>query len=77
MGDTKTDEAKASETNGNNSEESPAVKEMRAVVLTGFGGLKTVKVMKKPEPAAPVEGEVLIKVKAWYGIDFELLAIYL
>lgn len=39
-------------------------KEMRAVVLTGFGGLKSVKVLKKPEPSVG-EGEVLIRVKAW------------
>lgn len=39
-------------------------KEMKAIVLTGFGGLKTVKVMKKPEPTLN-EGEVLIRVKAW------------
>jgi hypothetical protein len=39
-------------------------KEMRAVVLTGFGGLKSVKVLKKPEPTLG-EGEVLIRVKAW------------
>lgn len=39
-------------------------KDMRAIVLTGFGGLKTVKVMKKPEPTLN-EGEVLIRVKAW------------
>lgn len=39
-------------------------KEMRAVVLTGFGGLKSVKVLKKPEPIVG-EGEVLIRVKAW------------
>ncbi|KAK8771363.1 hypothetical protein V5799_025393 [Amblyomma americanum] len=42
----------------------PPAKEMRAIVLTGFGGLKTVKVLKKPEPAA-AEGELLIRVKAW------------
>lgn len=42
----------------------PAPKDMRAIVLTGFGGLKTVKVMKKPEPTL-AEGEVLIRVKAW------------
>lgn len=40
-------------------------KEMRAVVLTGFGGLKSVKVLKKPEPTLG-EGEVLIRVKAWW-----------
>ncbi len=39
-------------------------KEMRAVVLTGFGGLKSVKLLKKPEPTL-AEGEVLIRVKAW------------
>lgn len=39
-------------------------KEMRAVVLTGFGGLKSVKILKKPEPTLS-EGEVLIRVKAW------------
>lgn len=45
-------------------EEVPPPKEMRAVVLTGFGGLKTVKILKKPEPTVG-EGEVLIRVKAW------------
>lgn len=44
--------------------ETPPPKEMRAVVLTGFGGLKTVKILKKPEPSVG-EGEVLIRVKAW------------
>ncbi|KAM7283130.1 synaptic vesicle membrane protein VAT-1 homolog-like isoform X1 [Ixodes scapularis] len=46
----------------------PPVKEMRAVVLTGFGGLKTVKILKKPEPAA-AEGELLVRVKAC-GLNF-------
>lgn len=45
-------------------EEPVPPKEMRAIVLTGFGGLKTVKVMKKAEPTL-AEGEVLIRVKAW------------
>lgn len=44
--------------------EKEAPKEMRAVILTGFGGLKTVKILKKPEPTLN-EGEVLIRVKAW------------
>ncbi|KAG8233555.1 hypothetical protein J437_LFUL013767 [Ladona fulva] len=44
--------------------EQPPAKEMRAVVLTAFGGLKSIKVMKKPEPSVG-EGEVLIRVKAW------------
>lgn len=44
--------------------EKEAPKEMRAVLLTGFGGLKTVKITKKPEPTLN-DGEVLIRVKAW------------
>lgn len=44
--------------------EPEAPKEMRAVVLTSFGGLKSVKTLKKPEPTVG-EGEVLIRVKAW------------
>lgn len=39
-------------------------KEMKAVVLTGFGGLKSVKILKKPEPTLG-EGDVVIRVKAW------------
>lgn len=42
----------------------PPVKDMRCVVLTGFGGLKSVKVQQKPEPSVGAE-EVLIRVKAW------------
>lgn len=45
-------------------QEQETPKEMRAIILTGFGGLKTVKVMKKPEPTLN-EGEILIRVKAW------------
>lgn len=45
-------------------EEKEPPKEMRAVVLTGFGGLKSVKILKKPEPSLN-EGELLIRVKAW------------
>jgi NADPH:quinone reductase-like Zn-dependent oxidoreductase len=48
--------------------EQPPVKEMRAIVLTGFGGYKGVKILKKPEPA-PQQGEVLIRVKAC-GLNF-------
>lgn len=44
-------------------EEDPP-KEMRSIVLTGFGGYKGVKILKKPEPTAAA-GEVLIRVKAW------------
>uniref|UniRef100_A0A1B0DFN1 Uncharacterized protein n=1 Tax=Phlebotomus papatasi TaxID=29031 RepID=A0A1B0DFN1_PHLPP len=39
-------------------------KEMRAVVLTGFGGFKGVKILKKPEPSLQA-GEVLIRVRSW------------
>jgi hypothetical protein len=57
-------------TNGDGSEKSTdekkedPPKEMRAVVLTGFGGFKGVKILKKPEPVMQ-PGEVLIRVKAW------------
>uniref|UniRef100_A0A8C1CT15 Vesicle amine transport 1-like n=2 Tax=Cyprinus carpio TaxID=7962 RepID=A0A8C1CT15_CYPCA len=43
-------------------------KEMRAVVLTGFGGLNKLKVTKKPMPE-PQRGEVKIRVKAC-GLNF-------
>lgn len=49
---------------GDAEQEKEAPKEMRAVVLTGFGGLKSVKILKKPEPSV-TDGEVLIRVKAW------------
>lgn len=53
-------------TNGTTAEETPnvePVKEMRSIVLNGFGQ-KSVKVLKKPEPAQPAEGEVLIRVQS-------------
>lgn len=53
--------------------ENEAPKEMRAVVLTGFGGIKNVKILKKPEPT-PGEGEVLIRVKAC-GLNFQDLMV--
>lgn len=46
-------------------EDQAPTKEMKAVVLTCFGGLKAIKIQNKPEPTA-AEGEVLIRVKAWY-----------
>lgn len=61
------------QTNGNGSTEEAAKeeekkedppKEMRSIVLTGFGGFKGVKILKKPEPTAQ-SGEVLIRVRAW------------
>lgn len=39
-------------------------KEMRSIVLSGFGGYKGVKILKKPEPTAQA-GEVLIRVRSW------------
>ncbi|XP_065342957.1 synaptic vesicle membrane protein VAT-1 homolog-like [Cloeon dipterum] len=44
-------------------------KEMRAVVLTAFGGLKSVKTQKKPEPS-PQEGEILVSV-SHCGLNFQ------
>lgn len=52
------------EGNGKAATEEPPKPEMKAVVLTGFGGLKSVKILKKPEPSL-AEGEVVIRVKAW------------
>ena len=40
------------------------VKEYRSLVLTAFGGIRNVKVERKPE-VMPKEGEVLIRVKIW------------
>lgn len=45
----------------------PDSKEMRAVLLSGFGGLNKLKVTKKTMPE-PQEGEVKIRVKAWYSM---------
>jgi len=56
----KKDEGATTET----TEPTEAPNEFRSVVLTGFGGLKMLKVQKKPELTAG-EGEVLIRVKAW------------
>ncbi|KAF6216346.1 hypothetical protein GE061_000687 [Apolygus lucorum] len=44
-------------------------KEMRAIVLTGFGGLKAVRVLNKPEPTAG-PGDVIIRVMAC-GLNFQ------
>lgn len=45
-------------------ESSGDAKEMRAVILAGFGGLNKLRVTKKAMPE-PQEGEVKIRVKAW------------
>ncbi|XP_033215819.1 synaptic vesicle membrane protein VAT-1 homolog-like [Belonocnema kinseyi] len=47
----------------------PEPKDMKAIVLNGFGGLKSVKALRKPEPTLG-EGEVLIRVKAC-GLNFQ------
>lgn len=44
--------------------QTPEPKDMRAIVLNNFGGLKSIKAQRKPEPTI-AEGEVLIRVKAW------------
>lgn len=49
-------------------EAAPPAKEMKSIVLTGFGGVKMLKVQQKPEASAG-EGDVLIKVKAC-GMSF-------
>lgn len=61
-----TEPAKEAEKAENNAEKTPdePPKEMRSVVLTSFGGLKSVKILKKPEPTVGAD-DVLIRVKAW------------
>ena len=46
-------------------EEVPPLKEMKAVTLTAHGGLKGLRVQNRTESIVS-EGEVLIRVKAWY-----------
>ncbi|XP_061503985.1 synaptic vesicle membrane protein VAT-1 homolog-like [Anopheles gambiae] len=83
-GDAKTAVAGEEQTNGGATPDEKAKaeekkedppKEMRAVVLTGFGGFKNVKILKKPEPS-PQAGEVLIRVKAC-GLNFQDLMVRL
>lgn len=62
-GTTETNGTTDSETKEEEKKEDPP-KEMRSIVLSGFGGYKGVKILKKPEPTAQ-EGEVLIRVRAW------------
>lgn len=42
----------------------PKPKQMRTIVLTGFGGVRMLKTLQKAEPTVS-EGDVLIRVKAW------------
>ncbi|XP_045622038.1 synaptic vesicle membrane protein VAT-1 homolog-like [Procambarus clarkii] len=51
------------------SEEAEAPKEMRAVILNGFGGLKCVKIVRRPHPAL-ADGEVLVRVQLC-GVSFQ------
>ncbi|XP_075215689.1 synaptic vesicle membrane protein VAT-1 homolog-like [Lycorma delicatula] len=44
-------------------------KEMKAVVLTNFGGIKSVKAQKRPEPSLG-ENEIIVRVKAC-GLNFQ------
>ncbi|XP_035679623.1 synaptic vesicle membrane protein VAT-1 homolog-like [Branchiostoma floridae] len=48
--------------------EAPPEKEVRTVVLSGYGGINKVKVMRRSEPK-PAEGEILVRVKAC-GLNF-------
>lgn len=66
---------KAADDKAKAEENAPPVKEMRAVTLTGFGGFKNVKILKKPEPS-PQAGEVLIRVRAC-GLNFQDLMVRL
>ena len=52
---------KSGEENANGT---PVVKQMRAIVLSGFGGPKMIKALEKPKPT-PKEGEVLVRAKTW------------
>ncbi|XP_042207710.1 synaptic vesicle membrane protein VAT-1 homolog-like [Homarus americanus] len=50
-------------------EEPEVPKEMRAVILNGFGGLKSVKIVRRPEPAL-ADGEVVVRVHLC-GVSFQ------
>ncbi|XP_068203950.1 synaptic vesicle membrane protein VAT-1 homolog-like [Palaemon carinicauda] len=65
-GETKTEEETKPEEKQD--EEKPP-KEMRAVILNGFGGLKSVKIVKRPEPVL-ADGEVLVRVQLC-GVSFQ------
>lgn len=49
---------------GDEAAAAPPSKQMKCLVLSGFGGMKMIKVLQKPEPKA-ADGEVLIRVKIW------------
>lgn len=58
-----TETSKETEKDAEKTPEEPP-KEMKSIVLTSFGGLKSVKILKKPEPTVGAD-DVLIRVKAW------------
>ncbi|ESO10962.1 hypothetical protein HELRODRAFT_109239 [Helobdella robusta] len=63
-------------TTGNDDEKkvtSENVRQMKAVTLTGFGGIRMVKVQQRPE-SKPGPGEILIRVRAG-GINFSDLMV--
>lgn len=49
---------------GGGEAEAETHKDMRAVVLNGFGGLKSVKIVRRAEPSL-ADGEVLVRVHLW------------
>ena len=51
---------------------SPPLPEMRSISLTGYGGIRMVKVVKAPE-LSPKEGEVTIRVKSWCVLSMSLI----
>jgi len=57
-------EAGAAGQGGGQDPNQPPANESRIITLSGFGGIRNVKVEKRPE-VQPKEGEVLIRVKAW------------
>lgn len=73
--DEQTNGSSTPEKTGEEKEEKEPPKEMRAIVLTGFGGYKGVKIQKKPEPT-PQEGEVVIRVRSC-GLNFQDLMVRL
>ena len=63
MAEKQADDAPAAAAPEPPTENSTPAKEIRTIVLTGYGGIRNVKIQNKPE-ITPKEGEVLIRVKA-------------
>jgi len=51
-------------TSGEQVANSSGTNDQRSIVLTGFGGVRMVKVQPRPI-VKPIDGEILINVKAW------------